>query len=219
MDVVSEPGLRADALRNRRRILDAAAEAFAERGLEVGVAEIARRAGVGAGTIFRRFPSKEDLIAAVVEQRIEEMAALGEQALGADDPGAAFREFVLDGVERQIRDRGFFDAAKSQMGADPRLREVRDRFIEVSGRLLKRAQDAGTVRRDLAAQDVPVLMCAAAGTPPPLLDMYPDVWRRYAAVVLDGMAPAGASELGPEAPDLAALDEALARAATAARPA
>jgi AcrR family transcriptional regulator len=216
--VVGEPGLRADALRNRRRILDAAAEAFAERGLEAGVAEIARRAGVGAGTIFRRFPTKEDLIAAIVEQRIDEMTALGEQALAADDPGAAFREFMLAGIEHQIRDRGFFDAAKRQMGAEPRLRDARDRLIDVSGQLLKRAQDAGAARGDLTPQDVPILMCAGAGTPPPLLEVYPDVWRRYAAIVLDGMKPADASDLGHDAPDVATLD-ALASAATAVRPA
>ena len=78
--VGDEPALRADALRNRRRILDAAAEAFAESGLDVGVAEIARRAGVGPGTIFRRFPTKEDLIAAIVQERIEQMLALADEA-------------------------------------------------------------------------------------------------------------------------------------------
>src|SRR3954468_8759346 len=105
---VSEPALRADALRNRRRILDAAAEAFAEQGLDVGVAEIAKRVGVGAGRIFRRFPSTDDLIVAIVEERISELAELAEQGLEDDDPGEAFRRFVLAGIELQIRDRGFF---------------------------------------------------------------------------------------------------------------
>jgi hypothetical protein len=90
----------------------------------------------------------------------------------------------------------------------------------VSGKLLKRAQDAGAVRRDLTSEDVPVLMCAAAGTPPPLLDAYPDIWRRYAVVVLDGMRPGDTSKLEHAAPDLAAFDDALAAAAaTSARPA
>src|SRR3954465_11493357 len=91
--------LRADAERNRRRILEAAAAAFAESGLDVGVAEIARRAGVGAGTIFRRFPTKEDLVVAIVEERIAQMVTLAEEALEEDDAGEAFRRFVLAGIE------------------------------------------------------------------------------------------------------------------------
>jgi AcrR family transcriptional regulator len=206
VEIVTEPALRADALRNRRRILDAAAEAFAEQGLGVGVAEIAKRAGVGAGTIFRRFPSKDDLIVAIVEERISELAELAEQALEDDDPGEAFRRFVLAGIELQIRDRGFFDSIASRKGSVPRLHEARDRMIEVSRRLLKRAQDAGAIRTDICAVDIPVLMCAAAGTPAPILDAYPDIWRRYAGVILDGLKPESATKLGHRRPDVAAID-------------
>ena len=213
MVAVNEPALRADALRNRRRILDAAAEAFAESGLDVGVAEIARRAGVGAGTIFRRFPTKEDLVAAIIEERIEQMVALAEEALEDDDPGEAFRRFVLAGIELQVRDRGFFDAAGSRVGADPRLHAARDRMFAASRALLKRAQDAGAVRKDLCAVDIPALMCAAAGTPAPLLDAYPDIWRRYAGVILDGLKPDGASALEHKRPDIAAVDAAARPAA------
>jgi AcrR family transcriptional regulator len=203
---VNEPALRADALRNRRRILDAAAEAFAESGLDVGVAEIARRAGVGAGTIFRRFPTKDDLVRAIIEERVEQMVALAEDALENDDPGEGFRRFVLAGIELQVRDRGFFDAAGSRVGADPQLHTARDRMFAASKRLLKRAQDAGAVRKDLCAVDIPALMCAAAGTPAPLLDAYPDIWRRYAGVILDGLKPDSASALGHKRPDIAAVD-------------
>jgi AcrR family transcriptional regulator len=203
---VIEPALRADALRNRRRILDAAAEAFAEGGLDVGVAEIARRAGVGAGTIFRRFPTKDDLVIAIVEERISEMAEIAERALEEEDPGAGFRRFVLDGIELQVRDRGFFDAAARQIALDPRLRGARDQMFDASRKVLERAQEVGAVRGDIVAEDVPVLMCSVAGTPPPLLAAHPEIWRRYADIVLDGLSCAAATPLGHEAPDIAAVD-------------
>ncbi len=206
MSTVDEPALRADALRNRRRILVAAADAFAESGLDVGVAEIARRAGVGAGTIFRRFPTKEDLIAAIIEERVGQMIVLADEALEDDDPEAGFRRFVLAGIELQVRDRGFFDAAGRRIGGDPRLREARDRMFDAYRRLLERAQQAGAVRDDICAVDLPVLMCAAAGTPAPLIDAYPEIWRRYAALMLDGLKPASASELEHERPDVATVD-------------
>jgi AcrR family transcriptional regulator len=211
---VDEPALRADALRNRRRVLDAAAAAFAEGGLEVGVAEIARRAGVGPGTIYRRFPTKDDLIAAIIEQRIEEFLARADAAEEVDDPGEAFRRFFLDLTEQHVRDRGLLDAVGMRFGLDPRLQELRGRLFERFEQMLQRAQEAGAIRGDLRAPDVGALSCAAASVPAPLLGAYPEVWRRYAAVLLDGMAPEGASELPQDAPDPAAVDA----AARAARP-
>jgi AcrR family transcriptional regulator len=210
LSTVNEPALRADALRNRRRILDAAAEAFAEGGLDVGVAEIARRAGVGAGTIFRRFATKEDLVAAIVEERFGQMVALAEDGCAEADPAEAFRRFLLAGIEMQVRDRGFFDAVGSRFGTDPRLREVKAQLMEVCDRLLRAAQEAGAIRDDIGATDVPVVMCAAAGVPAPLLAVEPDIWRRYAGVILDGLKPECASDLGHEPPDVAKIDAASA---------
>jgi AcrR family transcriptional regulator len=207
---MAEPALRADALRNRRRILDAAADAFAESGLDVGVAEIARRAGVGAGTIFRRFPTKEDLVLAIVEERLGEILAVADEALEADDPGDGFRRFVIALTERQTRDKGFFDAAASRIGADPRLRELRDRMLAACADLLARAQQAGAIRADIEAVDILALTCGAASTPEPLTFAYPEVWRRYVAIVLDGLAPCAAtSELEHPAPALAHVDAAI----------
>jgi AcrR family transcriptional regulator len=216
VSTVDEPALRADALRNRRRVLDAAAAAFAEGGLDVGVAEIARRAGVGPGTIFRRFPTKDDLIAAIIEQRIEEFLARADEAGEADDPGEAFRRFFLDLTEQHVRDRGLLDAVGMRFGLDPRLQELRGRLFERFEQVLERAQEAGAIRADLRAPDIGALSCAAASVPAPLLSAYPDVWRRYAGVLLDGMAPQGASELPQQAPDPSAVD-AAAQAAAARR--
>ena len=102
--------LRADAERNRRRLLDAAEALFRERGLDVGVAEIAERAGVGRGTLFRNFPSKEDLIAAIVVERMAEAVDRGRMLLDAPDPGEALFEFLAEIAGRQQLDRALFEA-------------------------------------------------------------------------------------------------------------
>src|SRR5207302_2187877 len=101
---VEERRLRADAERNRGRLLEAAQTLFRERGLEVGVAEIARAAGVGRGTLFRNFASKEDLIEAVVAERMYDAAAYGEELLQADDPGDALYDYLGQMVGRQQLD-------------------------------------------------------------------------------------------------------------------
>src|ERR1700757_5529038 len=99
---------RADAERNRRRLLDAATEMFCERGLDVGVGEIAQRAGVGRGTLFRNFPSKEHLIAAIVVERMRESITRGQAALNADDAGEALFGLIEQAVGRQQTDRAMF---------------------------------------------------------------------------------------------------------------
>src|SRR5437868_12520571 len=102
--------LRADAERNRRRLLDAATEIFCERGLEVGVGEIAEHAGVGRGTLFRNFPSKEHLIAAIVVERIHESISRGRAQLEAPDPAQALFDLIDQAVGRQQTDRALFEA-------------------------------------------------------------------------------------------------------------
>src|SRR6516165_9795937 len=126
----SERSLRADAEHNRRRLLDAAQALFRERGLEVGVAEIAQRAGVGRGTLFRNFPSKEDLIAAIVVERMNEAAAVGRTLLDAEDPGSALFEFVQDIVGRQQLDRALFEAVGDEFLANS---EIKPAYAELIG--------------------------------------------------------------------------------------
>jgi AcrR family transcriptional regulator len=206
-----EPALRADALRNRRRILDAAAEAFSEGGLDVGVAEIARRAGVGAGTLFRHFPTKEDLIFAIVEERTLELIAAGREALEEEDPALALRAFMFAGAEMHVADQGFFDAVITRINKEERLRELRGDMMEIADELLGRAQAAGTVREDLAPQDLPLLMCAAASAAAPMHGAVPELWRRYLGLILDGLRPGGqCSRLECKAPSIADFDAAVA---------
>lgn len=160
-----ERRLRADAERNRRRLLDAAQALFCERGLDVGVGEIAERAGVGRGTLFRNFASKEQLIAAIVAERMHEAANRGSELLSAPDPEAALFLFVEEVVGRQQLDRGLFEAVGEEFLANPEIRDAHAEVIGTLDRLLARAKAAGSVRGDVGALDVLMMLkgvCQAA---------------------------------------------------------
>lgn len=208
--------LRADARRNRARIVAAASELFAEHGADVSVEEIARRADVGQATVFRRFPTKDDLVLAMFEQRIAEAAdALEEIARTVNDPWEALASAMASVAERQARDRGMFEAGGPVLGA-PELREVRGRFRDPLERMLRRAQGAGCVRDDLEPEDV-IFLITAAGHAQPCQLRVPDLWRRYLAVILDGMRPAAASPLPGPAPTRSEIEAALGEASARAR--
>jgi AcrR family transcriptional regulator len=170
--------LRADAQRNLGRVLGAAAEAFAELGPDVSVDEIARRAGVGHATVFRRFPTKDSLMAAVVNARVAELAELAGAALAAPDAGAAFFEFVWRAAEFQVRDRGLYECY-GRCGVTPEVAGLQEAVALV----VRRAQEAGALRRDFDAGDVPSLVGAAIRAAPE------GQWRRYVEIVLDGLRP------------------------------
>lgn len=207
-----ESPLRSDAARNRERILAAASELFAEDGADFCVDEIARRAGVGHATVFRRFATKEDLVIAMIEDRLDEVARAAEEAARHEDPWEGLRAAMEHIAARQVCDRGLFEAVATEIIGSPRLREARHRVMEPFARLLRRAQEAGQVRADLEPQDVLFLVTAAGHASPCRVDL-PDLWRRYLGVILDGMRPEGASALSPRAPELSELDAALEEAA------
>jgi AcrR family transcriptional regulator len=153
--------MRADAQRNRRRLLDAATEMFCERGLEVGVGEIAQRAGVGRATLFRNFSSKEHLIAAIVVERMNEAIARGHELLEAPDAGVALFALIDEMVGRQQADRALFDAVADIWLANSEIRAAHHELIGVLESLLIRAQQAGAVREDVGAVDVLMLVKGA----------------------------------------------------------
>src|ERR1700751_5526600 len=153
----AERGLRADAERNRRRLLVAAEALFRERGLDVGVAEIAERAGVGRGTLFRNFASKEDLIAAIVVERMREAVQEARGLLDAADPGDALFEFLWIIAGRQQLDRGLFEAVGDAWLANDDIRAAHAEVVGVMGELLGRAKSAGAVRGDVGAMDVLIM--------------------------------------------------------------
>ena len=178
--------LRADAQRNLERVLDSAAALFAERGCDVSVDEIARRAGVGHATVFRRFPTKDALIAAVVSKQIRELVALVESELEEKDAGEAFRAFVWHAGERYSRDRALYDGFSRCVGL-PEVAEAKAELDGLVGQLIERAQEAGAVRPDIAPDDVSALVGSAIHGAAESPDR--ELWRRYVEVVLDGLRP------------------------------
>jgi AcrR family transcriptional regulator len=168
--------LRADAKRNLERVLDAATEVFAAEGPEASIDEIAARAGVGHGTVFRRFPTKDDLMFAVIERRVEEIRTLAEEALASDDPGAAFFDFVRRMADLSMSAPGLHRCVV-HCGEKPGAAELG----KLVGRIVSRAQRAGAVRRDVKPADVQHLVRST------LVNAPAGQWRRYLDVVLDGL--------------------------------
>lgn len=199
--------LRSDARRNREKILAAASELFALEGPDLCVDAIARRAGVGHATVFRRFPTKDDLVIAMFEDRLTEFAEIAEAAADGEDPWKALVEVMAAIADRQARDRGLMEAVGSQVFGSPRLREHRTRLVDAVDRLVARARGAGVLRDDLTALDVLLLVSAVGKSAGCGFDT--DLWRRYLGVIVDGMRPDAATPLEPPAPTLAELEDAL----------
>jgi AcrR family transcriptional regulator len=192
--------LRADAARNRLLLLDAAAAAFAEQGTGVPIAEVARRAGMGKGTVFRHFPTKEHLIAAIVCDRLDELSAAGTALLDVADPAAALFEFMWLGAELQARDRSVGEAASGAIGGDPGIQAASGRLARAAEALTERARRHGGIRDDITGQDVIQLVCGAYQAAAPLARTAPGLWRRYLAVIIDGLRPAKGNSLPGHAP-------------------
>jgi AcrR family transcriptional regulator len=199
--VGTEPrALRADAERNRRRILDAARKVFADEGLGAGVDAIARVAGVGVGTLYRRFPTKQDLLVAVIEDGVARIACQVEQLHTIEDPWEAFTQALNAFAKMVARDRGFLEVVHGDPELLPVARDAKDRMMSALDVLLRRAQDAGVVRGDIVVADVPALCMVAARLPAWKLDQQPELWTRYLALLIDGLRPEGAHELDHAAP-------------------
>lgn len=185
--------LRSDAARNRGLLLAAAEDEFAQRGLDASVADIARRAGVAKGTVFRHFATKEDLIAAIVGGHISALTAVARRLLHAADPGAALLEFLTMALrERQQRNLTFLQSVSER---DSAVIELRDQLYASISALVDRARAGGAVRADVTATDVILLMCAPASVVEHLPSAAPDSWRRYLAIIFDGLSPQGARPL------------------------
>jgi AcrR family transcriptional regulator len=184
---MSEPArpLRADAARNRARVLEVAYETFAAEGLAVPIDEIARRAGVGAGTVYRHFPTKEDLYRAVVEDRMQRIVDDGRALLADEEPGQALFTFLRWMVlESGATDRGLAESLAG-LGIDIKaaVPEAEEAFLGLVGDLLRAAQNAGTVRRDVDVPDVKALMVGAQA----MQSYNSEAAARLTEVVLDGL--------------------------------
>jgi AcrR family transcriptional regulator len=175
-----EPKLRADARRNREKVLRAAREAFAESGYEVPLDEIAARAGVGAGTVYRHFPSKEALFEAVTRARVEDLIADAQQRAAAAEPGPAFFGFLL-----RLADEAAAKRDLPQAIAVPGT--VQDEMRSSLGLLLRNAQNAGAVRPGVTATDLVVLLKGMLVS----LQQDPDpgLRDRIVTIIADGLRP------------------------------
>jgi AcrR family transcriptional regulator len=177
--------LRADAARNRARVLEVAYETFAAEGLSVPIDEIALRAGVGAGTVYRHFATKEELFRAVIEDRIHRIVDEGRTLLESGDPGEGLFTFLRSMVlQWGATDRGLADALAG-FGIDIKtaVPEAEEAFLAVLGDLLRAAQKAGTVRRDLGVPDVKALLVGCQA----MQSYSGDAAERLTEVVLDGL--------------------------------
>ena len=191
--------LRRDAERNRRRILEAAREGFAERGLGITLDEIARLAGVGVGTVYRRFPNKELLIDALFEARIGEVVALARASARDEDPWRGLSAFLEGAVELLAGDRGLRELIIGSTYAPERIVHARSRIKPEVDELVARAQAQGTLREDVGTSDFPLLLMMLDAVVDTTRDVDPQTWRRALAIVLDGLAAPGTTPI-PGAP-------------------
>jgi len=178
--------LRADAARNRARVLQVAYDTFAADGLGVPIDEIARRAGVGAGTVYRHFPTKEALFAAVVDDRLRRIIGAARDLLATEGPGEALFAFLREMVRNGATDHGLVDALVGYgLDLDVAAPGAELAFLDMLGDLLTAAQEAGTVRADLGVAEIKALLVVCK-----VPQLYGgEVSERVARVIEDGLRP------------------------------
>jgi AcrR family transcriptional regulator len=213
--VSTEPSaapLRADAERNRQRLLAAAKELFATRGFDVTLDEVARHAGVGTGTAYRRFPNKDALIDALMVDRIGELAAIAKECLHDPDPWHGLTGFFERALALMAADRGLEEVLFSSGRGRERSTHARQQMAPVVTRLVRRAVAAGAVRGDFSTSDVPMINFMLTMVVDFGRDIEPDLYKRYLAIVLDGLRPRDDLEPLPvDALPIGSFQEALAR--------
>ena len=184
--IVTRP-LRADAVRNRAKVLEAARAAFAEHGAEAQMEDVARRAGVGVGTVYRHFPTKEALAEALIEERFDRTIAFVRGLLDEEpDPWRAIERSFEHCASTQQKDRAWAAALALMAGGmmGPREHQMQQ-LLALEEQLIARARAAGVVREDLTAADMPALFCALAS----VVQAGGRNWRRYLDLLLDGLRP------------------------------
>jgi AcrR family transcriptional regulator len=179
--------LRRDAERNRLLILSAARTVFAQRGLEASLDEVAREAGLGVGTVYRRFPNRDALIDALFADGINTITRVVEESLAMPRAWDGLRHFMASMLQLQCGDKGLRDVMLSHRGPDPAEDLLRDRIKPPLYDLVRRAQREGDLRADLSATDIGVLEVAALGAAELTAGARPDVWSRYLTIIMDGM--------------------------------
>jgi AcrR family transcriptional regulator len=191
--------LRRDAQRNRERIVSSARQLFASDGVDVSVEDVTRNAGVGMGTLYRHFRTKQDLVDAVLEEAFAAYVGLAREALEADDAWNGLATFLEQTLELHASNRCLMDVVRSsehgRAGAQATRRRVRPLLEEI----VARGQAQGTLRRDVTADDIPVLLWSVGRVVETTADVAPELWRRQLGLLLDGLRAEAATPL-PAAP-------------------
>jgi AcrR family transcriptional regulator len=180
-----ERPLRADARRNRERVMKAARAAFAEHGSDAQMDDVARRAKVGVGTVYRHFPTKEALFVALLEDTFAGVAERSRAALDKDDPWEAFVAIMWDAGESLAGDRALAEAMQADVVMQPSPSALE--LGEILATVCERAKAAGSMRPDAVVDDIPMLMCGIGSAALRKRHVYEDSWRRHLAIVLDGL--------------------------------
>ncbi len=204
--------LRRDAELNRTRLLEAAAELFRTRGLDVTLDDVAKQAGVGVGTAYRRFANKDELIDALLEARIDEMVAMAERGLEDPDPWDGLVGYIEGALELQVRDRGLKQVLFAPGRGQKRVAAAKGRMGPAVTALADRARAAGVVRADFAPTDIPMIYLMLGTVVDFSRDADPELYRRYLAILLEGIRAGGQPpELPVPALELETFQAAMAR--------
>lgn len=198
--------LRRDAERNLERVLVAAREAFAEHGMDASVEEVARRAGVGIGTVYRRFPTKADLVDAVFEASIADLSTIAREALELADPWDGFCMFLERALELNAANRGLHAVLATNEHGRERIAAARRKMRPLVGRVIARAQEQGTLRPDFRPQDLSLIFMSAGRVVEMTADVAPEMWRRLLGLLIDGLRSEAATPLPHPALSFQQLD-------------
>jgi AcrR family transcriptional regulator len=178
--------LRRDAERNRRRILDAARELVAEVGLDISHDDVARAADVGIGTVYRRFPDKQQLIDELFDERVDQIIAVVDRARALDDPWQGLCAFIAGNLELQAGDQGLKELMLGNGRASELAQRAQRRIGPAVRELVQRAHASGQLRPDVGVEDFPLIQMMVGAVMEDARHIDPELWRRALALVLDG---------------------------------
>lgn len=201
--------LRADAARNRDKLLTAATRAFGERGLDVPLEEIAGRAGVSIGTLYNHFPTREAFFDAIFPERLAALERIAAEALADDDAWTGFVAFVEGLFALQAADRGLNDALARRFPLTAEVKEACHRGFQHADKIIKRAKDSGQLRADFELQDLTTLMWAMSQVIRESMEVAPLAWKRCLTFFLDGLRAGAAHPIAVPALTQKQLAEAV----------
>jgi AcrR family transcriptional regulator len=212
MSTLDKP-LRRDAERNRQRILEAARELFADRGLAVTLDDIAAHAGLGVGTVYRRFRSRDELVDALFEERLQDIMTLADEVFAIDDAWQGLITFIERMAELQAADRGLKEVVLGSARGHERLAAIKQQLRPRGEELVRRAKAQGQLRPDFDPSDLPLLQLMLSTVADVATPEHPQVWRRFLALVIDGMRVTGEGRMAMPEPALGfeALEQVMSR--------